>query len=243
MNRRKPESERTTALEFRREWLLYLLAGQPRRRVSYRRFVKRATRMFSITWKGAGYSDKQIRECVRYDLQVLANLRPSGAVRLEKPCEGSQFRYVVLSRSGARRWLWAVYAKTVLRITATARSASVRRIADALGRHERTVWRWFAGDAVPGPANARALIRFFVQAGLPPGLPPRQRAAGLRAFRRIEPVVFEMLGRGLLDALEREMSKRGFTEREKARSLEYIEERLLKGLYGLHGATLREGVP
>ena len=239
MNRRKPESERTKALESRREWLLYLLAGQPRRRVSYRRFVERAARMFSVTWKGAGYSDRQIRECVRYDLRVLAKLKPSGAVRLEKPCEGNQFRYVVLSRSGARRWLWAAYVQSVLRITADMRSASVRRIAEALGRHERTVWRWFAGDAVPGPKDVAAVLHFFVLAGVP----PRVSAAELLAARRFAPVAFGMVGRSLLGRLEREMRRRGFTEREKARSLEYIEERLVIPLLGLYGTKLMEDVP
>jgi len=238
VNRRNRETARTKELRARREWLLYLLAGQPRRRINYRPFLERATRMFKATWEDGSYSDKQIRESVRYDLGVLASLKPRGAVRLEKPREDGQVRYVVLSRGGARRWLWAVYVQSVLRITADLRSASVRRIADGVGRHERTVWRWFAGDSVPSARDASEVLHFFVRTALSPKL----SAAEVLAARRMESPVRGLFGSGLLYELGEEMKRRGFTKRERARSLKYIEERIVKPFLGLYEATLMEDV-
>ena len=221
--KRQLPANRGTRLRSRRWWLLALLAGQGPRRVPYRKFLERAAVVFTGSPECEGLSWEQVRDALRHDLGVLAALRPAGAVRLETRGNGKQIGYVVLSKSGARRWLWAEPVKELIKVTTmgmvgVARAASIAFLAKFTGKSTSTVYRWLAGDTVPSPVDIKRLM------GAREDLP---------LFAVTARTGIGALSDFMMEAtrVHREMLRRGFSEREHDRAMAYLEENLWEPFY------------
>ena len=216
--KRQLPANRGTRLRGRRWWLLALLAGQGPRRVPYRKFLERATVVFTGSPECEGLSWEQVRDALRHDLGVLAALRPAGAVRLERRGNRKQITHVVLSASGARRWLWAEPVKELIKVTTmgmvgVARAASIAFLAKFIGRSTSTVYRWLAGNTVPSPEDIARVI--ITRARLPRFVASATTGVGATIDLQREAT-----------QVPREMLRRGFSKREHDRAVAYLQKNL-----------------
>ena len=184
-----------------------LLAGQQNGRCRYRAFIKVATSMQRKA-EGPGHSAEQVRGWVRRDLTLLADLKPAGAIRLDKPTGRGEIRHVTLLKNGVRRWWWSGLVRELLwswEIEDV--SMSLRAVAEFLELHERTLWRWRGGHSVPSASDMRRLLWYL---GFFPDANADRRQSNL----------FSM-----------EMELRGFTDRERERALAFLNRELWQPIY------------
>lgn len=209
------DSERTKQALIRREWALWLLAGQVGQRANHRKFVRRVAELSPDT----GLTERQRRDQARHDLRALEE---AGFVRFVMGRK--QIRAVVLDRRALRRWWWGDAVRSLARSVRHNPTCTVRKLARVLGVAESTIWRWLSGETAPRAFDLEMLRRF--------------RAFELSQRPMIDRIV-ETAGTdsgvwdwaGQIKHTERLMTERGMNETERQRAIRYLDETLWRPFF------------
>lgn len=229
MNRRGSRNNSARVLTLGGLIMAALVASRPRKRVPWRWLTDRLrialqTGIEDGRRQGIDKQWPRLDEVVPYAREQLRVLADAGVVSVIET--GRQVTAVELRRTAAAGALvWKTTSKRLL--SGMRPTLAAAQIAQEIGRTERTVWRWFAGDTVPSPDDLAKVLSVFMRGQT------ESAAVGL------------YLG-ALADAegIQQALFNAGLTEKEVERSVRWVVaqfEPYLDALEKLQQYESREG--